>query len=101
MPEEMPQTVLEQWVATHLGDVFTPDADTGRYVVAKLVAYRGDRDETAYAVVDTLEQAQLEVEDHLFGHPPREDYTRTCRVFDSNLKKELLFEEVQKIEWKL
>jgi hypothetical protein len=88
-------------VEDHEDPAFDNDLVTGRYLVVKIVTYRAETDEAAYAMADTLEVAQTEVEDHLFGHTPREDYARICRVYDTHLKKELPFEEVQKIEWKL
>lgn len=73
----------------------------GRYIIVKIVLYNAEPDNVEYVAMDTLEQAQAEVEDHLFSGPHREDYTQIAKVFDTHLKKELLSEEVQKIEWKL
>jgi hypothetical protein len=78
----------------------------GRYLVLCLTMYAADEDEAPdldeyeWYVPGTLEDAQTQVEAHVFGDV-RNQYSHVCRVFDSHLKKELLFEEVQKIEWKL
>lgn len=78
----------------------------GRYLVLCLIMYAADEDEAPdldeyeWFVPGTLEDAQKQVEAHVFADV-RNQYDHVCRVFDSHLRKELLFEEVQKIEWKL
>jgi hypothetical protein len=94
-------TMLSRWVND------PARLSTGRYLILCLVLYSSDENEAPeidkcdWYVVDTLEQAKTEVKAHIFADTVRADYTHACRVFASNLRKELFFEEVQHIKWKL
>lgn len=87
--------------ATYADVLFTKCSPvTGRYFVLNLIHYGREIDEHSYESAGTLEEAQTEVEEHVFSLN-RSDYSYESRVFDTHLKRELPFERVEKIEWTL
>lgn len=83
-------------------DKLDPDTNISdyRYVVVTVTYYDTNLDSWDYWGHDTLEKCKTEVEVHVF-EPQREDYSVEAVVFDTNLRKQLMFKEIQTIEWEI
>jgi hypothetical protein len=75
-----------------------------RFVVLLVIWYKephngiNDVDHMEWSFVDSLEDAKKEVENFIFTRN-LDGYFPEAKVFDTNLRKELKFKEIQTIEW--